>query len=94
MGRGVGRQVGLGAHATEVAPYFYTWEFFNNSYVANSLAPVKKAGVGAVTLAFGVSGGGCTLGGGLEEIMNDSGTKADVQSYIAPATAQARGPSR
>jgi chitinase len=73
----------LTAHATEVAPYFYTWGFFNNSYVANSLATAKKAGVGAVTLAFGVSGGGCTLGGGLEEIMNDSGTKADVQGYIA-----------
>jgi hypothetical protein len=40
------------------------------------------SGVGAVTLAFGVSGGGCKLGGGLEEIMNDSGPKADVQSFI------------
>jgi chitinase len=73
----------LAAHATEVAPYFYTWGFFSNSYVANSLANAKNAGVGAVTLAFGVSGGGCTLGGGLEEIMNDSATKADVQNYIA-----------
>src|SRR5580704_7653156 len=71
------------AHATEVAPYFYTWGFFSNSYVANSLASAKKAGVGAVTLAFGVSGGGCTLGGGLDEIMNDSGAKSDVQSFIA-----------
>lgn len=71
------------AHATEVAPYFYTWGFFSNSYVANSLANAKKAGVGAVTLAFGVSGGGCTLGGGLDEIMNDSGAKADVQNFIA-----------
>ena len=73
----------LSAHATEVAPYFYTWGFFSNSYVANSLANAKNAGVGAVMLAFGVSGGGCTLGGGLEEIMNDSATKADVQNYIA-----------
>jgi chitinase len=73
----------LAVHATEVAPYFYTWGFFSNSYVANSLANARNAGVGAVTLAFGVSGGGCTLGGGLEEIMNDSGTKADVQNYIA-----------
>ncbi|HEY0339379.1 MAG TPA: RICIN domain-containing protein, partial [Steroidobacteraceae bacterium] len=71
------------AHATEVAPYFYTWGFFSNSYVANSLANARKAGVGAVTLAFGVSGGGCTLGGGLEEIMNDSATKSDVKNYIA-----------
>ncbi len=71
------------AHATEVAPYFYTWGFFSNSYVANSLANAKKAGVGAVTLAFGVSGGGCTLGGGLDGIMNDSGAKFDVQNFIA-----------
>lgn len=70
-------------HATEVAPYFYTWGFFSNSYVANSLANAKKAGVGAVTLAFGVSGGGCTLGGGLDSIMNDSGAKSDVQNFIA-----------
>jgi chitinase len=73
----------LTAHATEVAPYFYTWGFFSNSYVANSLANARNAGVGAVTLASGVSGGGCTLGGGLEEIMSDSATKADVQNYIA-----------
>jgi chitinase len=73
----------LAAHATEVAPYFYTWGFFSNSYVANSLAAAKKAGVGAVTLAFGVSGGGCSLGGGMDEIMNDAGAKSDVQSFIA-----------
>jgi chitinase len=72
------------AHATEVAPYFYTWGFFSNSYAANSLVTAKKNGsVGAVTLAFGVSNGGCTLGGGLDQVMNDSGTKADVQSFIA-----------
>jgi chitinase len=73
----------LAAHATEVAPYFHTWGFFSNSYEANSLANARNAGVGAVTLGFGVSGGGCTLGGGLEEIMNDSATKADVQNYSA-----------
>jgi chitinase len=71
------------AHATEVAPYFYTWGFGSNSYKANSLAVAKANGVTAVTLAFGVSGGGCTLGGGLDVIMNDSGTKADVKQYIA-----------
>ncbi len=70
-------------HATEVAPYFYTWGFGSNSYKANSLAAAKSNGVTAVTLAFGVSGGGCTLGGGLEVIMNDAGTKSDVKQYIA-----------
>ena len=70
-------------HATEVAPYFYTWGFGSNAYKANSLAAAKANGVSAVTLAFGVSGGGCTLGGGLEVIMNDSGTKSDVKQFIA-----------
>ena len=71
------------AQATEVAPYFYTWGFGSNSYKANSLAAAKSNGVTGVTLAFGVSGGGCTLGGGLEVIMNDAGTKADVKQFIA-----------
>jgi chitinase len=71
------------AHATEVAPYFYTWGFGSNSYKANSLAAAKSNGVTAVTLAFGVSGGGCTLGGGLDVIMNNAGIKADVKSFIA-----------
>src|SRR5882757_2217407 len=71
------------AHSTEVAPYFYTWGFGSNAYKANSLAAAKNAGVTAVTLAFGVSGGGCKLGGGLEIIMNDTDTKSDVQQFIA-----------
>jgi chitinase len=71
------------AHSTEVAPYFYTWGFGSNAYKANSLAAARNAGVTAVTLAFGVSGGGCKLGGGLEIIMNDTGTKSDVQQFIA-----------
>jgi chitinase len=72
------------AHATEVAPYFYTWGFGSNSYKANSLMTAKNSGgVTAATLAFGVSGGGCTLGGGLEVIMNDPGTKADVQQFLS-----------
>jgi chitinase len=72
------------AHSTEVAPYFYTWGFFNNSYQANSLVTAKQnGGVTAATLAFGVSGGGCTLGGGLDVIMNDPGIKGDVQQFVA-----------
>jgi chitinase len=71
------------AQATEVVPYFYTWGFGSNSYKANSLAAARASGVTGVTLAFGVSGGGCKLGGGLEIIMNDSGTKADVKQFIA-----------
>ena len=53
----------ISAHATEVAPYFYTWAFGASNYAANSLAQAKAAGVDAVTLAFGTSNGSCTLQG-------------------------------
>ena len=69
----------LSAHATEVAPYFYTWAFGSSGYAVNSLAQAKAAGVNAVTLAFGTSNGSCTLQG----FNFDSSTQQDVQSYIA-----------
>ena len=69
----------LSAHATQVAPYFYTWAFGGSGYAANSLAQAKAAGVNAVTLAFGTSNGSCTLQG----FNFSSSTQADVQSYIA-----------
>jgi chitinase len=69
----------LSAHATQVAPYFYTWAFGGSGYAANSLAQAKAAGVNAVTLAFGTSNGSCTLQG----FNFSSSTKSDVQSYIA-----------
>jgi hypothetical protein len=78
------------AHSTEGAPYFYTWGFGSNAYKANSLAAARNAGVTAVTLAFGVSGGGCTLGGGLDIIMNDPGTRSDVQPLIVKLVRRAR----
>jgi chitinase len=67
------------AHATELAPYFYTWAFGSSGYAANSLAQAKAAGVDAVTLAFGTSNGSCTLQG----FNFDPATRQDVQSYIA-----------
>ena len=69
----------LSAHATEVAPYFYTWAFEGSGYAANSLAQAKAAGVDAVTLAFGTSNGSCTLQG----FNFDSATQTDVKNYIA-----------
>ena len=70
----------LTAHATEVAPYFYTWAFGGSgSYAVNSLAQAKAAGINAVTLAFGTSNGSCTLQG----FNFDSSTQQDVQSYLA-----------
>jgi hypothetical protein len=69
----------LSAHATEVAPYFYTWAFENSGYAANSLAQAKAAGVDAVTLAFGTSDGSCNLQG----FNFDSATQTDVKNYVA-----------
>jgi chitinase len=69
----------LAAHATEVAPYFYTWAFGSSGYAVNSLAQAKTAGINAVTLAFGTSNGSCTLQG----FNFSSAAKQDVQSYLA-----------
>src|ERR1700760_4664178 len=69
----------LTAHATEVAPYFYTWAFGSSGYAVNSLAQAKSAGISAVTLAFGTSNGSCTLQG----FNFSSSAKTDVQNFIA-----------
>jgi chitinase len=71
----------LSAHATQVAPYFYTWAFGGSGYAANSLAQAKAAGVNAVTLAFGTSNGSCTLQG--FDVFNQSTYKTDLQNYIS-----------
>ena len=69
----------LTAHATALAPYFYTWAFGSSGYAANSLAQAQAAGVNAVTLAFGTSNGSCTLQG----FNFDSSTQTDVRNYLA-----------
>ena len=52
------------AHATEVAPYFETWAY-GGGYTPSTLMQARSAGgVTAATMAFGVSGGGCSMGGG------------------------------
>jgi chitinase len=71
----------LAAHATQVAPYFYTWAFGSSGYAANSLAQAKAAGVNAVTLAFGTSNGSCTLQG--FDVFNNASYKQDLQNYLA-----------
>jgi hypothetical protein len=71
----------LCAHATQVAPYFYTWAFGGSGYTANSLTQAKAAGVNAVTLAFGTSNGSCTLQG--FDVFNNASYKQDLQSYLA-----------
>ena len=70
------------AHATEVAPYFETWAY-DGGYTPTTLMEAKsKGGVTAATMAFGVSGGGCTLGGGLEANMSGAG-KTDIVNFQA-----------
>jgi hypothetical protein len=72
----------LPAHGTEVAPYFETWAY-GGGYTPTTLMEAKaKGGVTAATMAFGVSGGGCSLGGGLEADMSDAG-KADILAFQA-----------
>src|ERR1700712_129523 len=70
------------AHATEVAPYFETWAY-DGGYTPTTLVQAKSAGgVLAATMAFGVSGGGCSLGGGLEANMSGAG-KTDIVNFQA-----------
>ena len=70
------------AHATEVAPYFETWAY-DGGYTPTTLMEAKsKGGVMGATMAFGLSGGGCSLGGGLEANMSGAG-KTDVVNFQA-----------
>src|SRR6201996_7230083 len=70
------------AQATEVAPYFETW-VYGSSTAPSTLMQAKSAGgVTAATMAFGVSGGGCSLGGGLEANLSGAG-KTDIANFQA-----------
>jgi len=68
--------------ATEVAPYFETWAY-GGSYTPSTLMQARSAGgVTAATMAFGVSGGGCSMGGGLEANLSGAG-KTDILDFQA-----------
>ena len=70
------------AGATEVAPYFETWAY-GGGYTPTTLMEAKsKGGVMGATMAFGVSAGGCTLGGGLDAVMSGAG-RTDVANFQA-----------
>jgi chitinase len=70
------------AHATEVAPYFETWAY-GGGLTPSTLMQAKSAGgVAAATMAFGVSGGGCSMGGGLEANLSGAG-KTDIVNFQA-----------
>ncbi|MDP9124828.1 MAG: RICIN domain-containing protein [Pseudomonadota bacterium] len=70
------------AGATEVAPYFETWAYGSSLKPATLMAAKSAGNVLGATMAFGVSAGGCTLGGGLDAIMSGSG-KTDVANFQA-----------
>jgi hypothetical protein len=68
---------GLGV-VTEYAPYFYTWGWGDSSYAFSSLMQMKQqGGPSAVTIAFVLSGGGCTVS---TDIQNNL---ADVKAFVA-----------
>jgi len=70
------------SNATEVAPYFETWAY-GGGYTPTTLMQAKAGGgVLAATMAFGVSGGGCSLGGGLEANMSGAG-RTDIVNFQA-----------
>jgi hypothetical protein len=70
------------AQATDVAPYFETWAY-GSGLTPSTLMQAKSAGgVMGATMAFGVSGGGCSLGGGLEANMSGAG-KTDIVNFLA-----------
>ena len=69
---------GTPAVVTEYAPYFYTWGWGSSSYAFSSLVQMKQqGGPSAVTIAFVLSGGGCTVS---TDIQNNL---ADVKAFVA-----------
>jgi hypothetical protein len=70
------------ASAAEVAPYFASWAYWGGSSPSTLMEAKANGGLNAATIAFGVSGGGCSLGGGMENIMSGAG-KTDVQQFVA-----------
>ncbi|HEY0065587.1 MAG TPA: RICIN domain-containing protein [Telluria sp.] len=70
------------AHSAEVAPYFASWAYWGGSTPSTLMQAKAEGGLNAATIAFGISGGGCTLSGGMENIMSGNGT-TDVQQFVA-----------
>jgi chitinase len=77
-GGGTGGDGGAPAPVTEYAPYFYTWGWGSSAYAFSSLAQMKQqGGPSAVTLAFVLSGGGCTVSTDIQDNLTD------VNAFIA-----------
>jgi chitinase len=72
----------LAGAATAVAPYFETWNYGGGFSPKTLMEAKANGGVMAATMAFGISGGGCTLGGGLEAVLGGA-PKTDVANFRA-----------
>ncbi len=85
----------LTASAVTVAPYFFAWSFGDTTHykVGTLMDSHTKAGVNAMTLAFGVSNGGCTLGGGLDETLSELRHSRRTSSSSSPPVARSSCPS-
>jgi len=70
------------AHATDVAPYFETWVYGSGTSPSTLMQAKSAGGVTSATMAFGVSGGGCSMGGGLEANLSGAG-KTDILNFQA-----------
>ncbi len=71
------------AHATDMAPYFETWVYGSGTAPATLMQAKSAGGVLGATMAFGVSGGAGSLGGGLEADMSGAGKTDIVNSQAA-----------
>jgi 3D (Asp-Asp-Asp) domain-containing protein len=60
--------IGQTAAAAEIAPYFYTW---GGGKVTSLVQGKQLAGLNQVTLAFALSGGGCSLDSAVDSMTND-----------------------
>jgi hypothetical protein len=65
-----------------VAPYFETWAYGSGQNPNSLMAARNQGGVTAATLAFGIAGNGCSLGGGIEAVLSGS-AKTDVANFRA-----------
>jgi hypothetical protein len=68
----------VSASRTDYAPYFPTWTWGSSGYAYTSLVDLEnKSGLHEVTIAFVLSGGGCTADHGIQDNM------ADIKAFLA-----------
>lgn len=71
-----GAGVGSAPQGLDVAPYFWTWGRWGNYAISSLMDAKSKASMQSATIAFGLSGGGCSVASDLTD-MGD-----DIRSFI------------